>query len=50
MPLVKIKNFKAVIGKKPFFDEPVKNKQKPYEFVKNLSKYKEMMTMQQKSY
>ena len=30
-PLVKIKIFIALIENKPFFDQPVKNKQEPYE-------------------
>ena len=30
-PLVKIKIFIALIDNKPFFDQPVKNKQEPYE-------------------
>ena len=33
IPLVEIKNFKAFINNKPFFDQPVKNKQ---EACKNL--------------
>ena len=31
MPLVEIKDFNALIDKKPFFDQPVKNKQEAYE-------------------
>ena len=31
MPLVEIKDFNALIDNKPFFDQPVKNKQKEYE-------------------
>ena len=31
MPLVEIKDFKALIDNKPFFDKPVKNKQEAYE-------------------
>ena len=31
MPLVKIKDFNALIDNKPFFDQPVKNKQEAYE-------------------
>ena len=30
MPLVEIKYFNALIGNKPFFDHPVKNKQEAY--------------------
>ena len=39
MPLVEIKSFNALIGNKPIFDQPVKNKQeaseKPIEMTKN---------------
>ena len=31
MPLIEIKDFHALIDKKPFFDQPVKNKQEMYE-------------------
>ena len=31
MPLVEIKDFKALIDDKPFFDQPVKNKQEAYQ-------------------
>ena len=31
MPLVEIKDFNALIDNKPFFDQPVKNKQEAYE-------------------
>ena len=31
MPLVEIKDFNALVGNKPFFDQPVKNKQEAYE-------------------
>ena len=31
MPLVEIKDFDALIDNKPFFYQPVKNKQEPYE-------------------
>ena len=31
MPLVEIKDFNALIDNKPFFDQPVKNKQEGYE-------------------
>ena len=30
MPLVEIKKFNALIDNKPFFDQPMKNKQEPY--------------------
>ena len=35
MPLVEIKDFNAIIDNKPFFDQPVKNKQKPIEMSRN---------------
>ena len=44
MPLVEIKDFNALIDKKTFFDQPVKNKQEAYE---NILKCQEMMTKQQ---
>ena len=31
MPLVEIKDFNALVGNKPFFDQPVKNKQEAFE-------------------
>ena len=31
MPLIEIKDFNAFIDNKPFFDQPVKEKQEPYE-------------------
>ena len=31
MPLVEIKDFNTLIDNKPFFDQPVKNKQEAYE-------------------
>ena len=45
--LVKIKDFIALIDNKPFFDQPIKNKQEVYE---NLLKCQEMMTTQQEIY
>ena len=38
MSLVEIKNFKALIDNKPFFDQPVKNKQEVYEKLIELSR------------
>ena len=35
MPVIEIKDFKALIGNKTLFDQPAKNKQEAYE---NLSK------------
>ena len=43
IPLVEIKYFHALIDNKPFFDQPVKNKQETYE---NLSKCQEMMAIE----
>ena len=37
MPLVEIKDFNALINNKPFFDQPVKNKQEAYEKLENIS-------------
>ena len=37
-PLVKIKYFKALIDNKPFFDQPVKNKQATYENFIEMSR------------
>ena len=38
MPLVKIKDFNALIDNKPFFDQAVKNKQNVYEKLIEMSK------------
>ena len=46
IPLVEIKDFNALIDNKPFFDQPVRNKNR----VKNLSKYQETMIIQQEIY
>ena len=40
MPLVKFKNFKALINGKPLFDQPIKNKP-----MKGVLKCEEMMTI-----
>ena len=47
MPLIELKDFKALIGNKKIFDQPVKIKQEAYE---NLSKCQEIMIMQQETY
>ena len=47
MSLVEIKDFNALIDHRPFFDQPVKNKQ---ESIKILLKCREMMNMQQEIY
>ena len=47
MALVEIKDFDALIDNKPFFDQPVKNKQEAYE---NLLKCHAMMTTQQETH
>ena len=36
MPLVEIKDFNALIDNKPFFDQPVKNKQEAYEKLSKM--------------
>ena len=38
MPLVEIKDFNAFIDNKPFFDQPVKNKQEAYEKLNEISR------------
>ena len=38
MPLVEIKDFNVLIDNKPFFDQPVKNKQEVYEKLIEMSR------------
>ena len=38
MPLVEIEDFNALINNKPFFDQPVKNKQGTYEKLVEISR------------
>ena len=38
MPLVEVKGFNALIDNKPFFDQPVKNKQEAYEKCIEISR------------
>ena len=38
MPLVEIEDFSALIDNKPFFDQPVKNKQETYEKLIEMSR------------
>ena len=38
MPLVEIKDFNVLIDNKPFFDQPVKNKQEAYEKLIEMSR------------
>ena len=38
MPLVRIKDFNALIDNKPFSDQPVKNKQEAYEKLIEMSR------------
>ena len=38
MLLVEIKDFNALIGNKPFFDQPVKHKQGAFEKCRNVKK------------
>ena len=37
MALVEIKDFNASVDNKPFFDQPVKNKQEPYQKLVEMS-------------
>ena len=37
MPLVEIKDFKVLIDNKPFFDQPIKSKEKAYEKLVEMS-------------
>ena len=43
MPLVEIKDFNALIDNKPFFDQPVKNKQEAYENVIAMSRSENLL-------
>ena len=47
MPLVQIKDFNVLIDNKPFFDQPVKNKQEAYE---KLIECQDIMIIQQEMY
>ena len=38
MPLIQIKDFNALIDNKPFFDQPIKNKQEAYEKLIDMSR------------
>ena len=38
MPLLEIKDFNLLIGNKPFFDQPIKNKQEEYEKLVDMSR------------
>ena len=38
LPLVEIKNFNVLIDNKPFFEQPIKNKQEVYEKLVKMSK------------
>ena len=38
MPLIKMKDFNALIDNKPFFDQPVKNKEEAYEKLMEMSR------------
>ena len=44
MPLVEIKDLNALIDNKPFFDQPVKNKQEAFEKLINMSKNNDYTT------
>ena len=43
MPLVEIKDFNALIDNKPFFDQPVKNKQEAYEKPIEISRNDDLL-------
>ena len=38
MPLIEVKDFNVLIDNKPFFDQPVKNKQEAYEKLIEMSR------------
>ena len=44
MPLVKIKGLNALIDSKPFFDQPVENKQEAYEKLIEMSRNNDCTT------
>ena len=44
MPLVEIKLFQALIDNKPFFNQPIKNKQEAYEKLVQMSRNYEYRT------
>ena len=44
MRLLEIKYFNALIGNKPFFDQPVKNKQEVYEKLIEMSRNNDYTT------
>ena len=44
MQLVEIKNVHGLIATKPFFDQPVRNKQKAYENVVYISRSNDYTT------
>ena len=44
MPLVEIKDFSDLIGNKPFFDQPVKNKPEAYEKLVEMSRIDDYTT------
>ena len=48
IPLVEIKDFNALIDNKPFFDQPVKNKQEVLK-TRKLAKCQERMIIQQET-
>ena len=43
MPLVEIKDFNALIDNKPFFDQPIKNKQEAYEKPIEISRNDDLL-------
>ena len=44
MPLIEIKDFDALVDNKPFFDQPVKNKEEAYEKLIEMSRNQDYTT------
>ena len=44
MPLVEINDFNALIDNKPFFDQPIKNKQETYEKLAEMLRSNDYIT------
>ena len=44
MPLVEIQNFNVLVDNKPFFDQPVKNKQEGYQTFVEMSRNNDYTT------
>ena len=50
IPLVEIKDFNALIDNKPFFDQPIKNKQEPYQKFMEMSRNDDYTTGNHQNY